>query len=1679
MSIRQLILFLSLVAATGTSSFAQLNGTYIIDGGGGGDYTNFANAINDLNTLGVNGPVVFEVTDGNYYGRATIGTITGASAVNTVTFRGQSLDSSLVTWSETTSTTVSVFSHNSLLRLNGAQYVTVEHMTMQRTGASQYGHVVFIEGATSHITIQHCKLRGAANFTTTPNDRNLVHAVNNTVQSGMVFRNNRLEYGNRGIYWNATALEADEVLFEGNDLFQSPCHIQGASGSVEVIGNTALSTLTYQGFTLMNLSGVVDISKNSLRNTQINNTLVLQGVAGTSVTSARLANNMVIGQYAASLSACAHLDLLHNSFSGSSAIANSNTDLRSLNNIWYRDVGYALTVTSGATFVESDHNCYFSAAAGTVNWLGTHASQASLTAATGMDANSLFMDPLYVNPLFDLHLQSSSPCAGTGTSTPGLTDDLDQEVRPRPALTDPDMGADETDEHCTVLSGTYVIGPSAGADFSSFTGAIIKMVSCGINGPVVFEVEDGTYNEQLVLPPVPGNSSTNTITFRGQSLDSSLVTLDLNAGNLSANNFLLSFQGMDHVTFEHMRFRRLFASTTNRFARIVSFQASSDPSQQVTLSHIWFQGSFGSPYGYGYSEAIDATDTNDNLEVVVDHCHFSSGGPSIDWDANGSDDRLTVSHCVIANMFDGISIRETISPFTLTDNAIGPFPLNIVAVGITLNDISSSFIISRNSVRMTRGWAARSTNINCTVAEPGLIANNTLIGYSTFTLEGGLQLNGSIDHLHILNNSLSAGYGRAFQMTATNATGLRFVNNIAMVSFGPGYPIYASLASFAECSHNLLYKPVSGNIAFWAGTNYSNMFALQTGSGYFASSFFDDPMFVNPATDLHLQPGSPCAGIGQVLTEFTDDLDGDPRPDPIATAYDIGADETPDQCIPMSGTYIIGPSVAADVPNFLTAVGRMQRCGISGPVLFLVEPGNYFGQVRLPAIAGNDATNTITFEGQTGDSTDVILRANASNVAADNHVVLLEGADHVTFRYLSIARQGVPLSTNYAAAVRFAGSDPSTHARFERCELTSVANSSWGLHQVILDQCTADQERMEMIECRLDGGYTAVRIDHGGNDEEVHIVGNVFEDCSQGIRLAATGNAVSSIMGNDLLSMNTSTYAAIEISGGSGTLEVRRNRVISWSTCIELVGLISSVAQPTLVVNNSFVSTNGAGVNIASSSANVQLLNNSVSASTVALAGIGTGTGLVLRNNIFRNTSSPATVRLSAARISACDRNIYHRSSGSTGVEWDFISYATIAALNGATGMDANSHITEDLYLDPLADLHTCSMLADAGAGPEPVVLTDLGGVPRDPSTPDIGCYEFTPQLWNEQFDLCGAADPITSTGSGQDQWIYKDRKVVARFNDNGQVLGTVDLDVYINSGAMRQSPMGQYYLDRNWHLTTSMPFISPATIRLFHTGSEFAALAAADPLVNMGSDAGVAHYAGPMEDCDLLNDPEGNVWTPTFPASSGSEPRIAANGGTFGHSAILSDDGELYITITGSPLPVELIRFTAERTTERDVALQWTTAAEHDNAGFELWRMIDGEDGSTQVGWVPGTGEGQSIVDYGYSDHNSSDRTSYYTLKLVDRDGSYRWGPMVAVEGGGRSGRFIIRPNPATDDITVAGLPADATIITLHDVMGRERMRWSANGELKDLAHLPRGLYFVTLHDGRGPLETERLVLH
>jgi len=96
------------------------------------------------------------------------------------------------------------------------------------------------------------------------------------------------------------------------------------------------------------------------------------------------------------------------------------------------------------------------------------------------------------------------------------------------------------------LKGAYTIGKSAEADFATFSEAV-DAFEFGIEGPVTFEIEDGTYAENLKLVNIGGTSEQNTIIIRSKSRDRDAVTITGNYTNADKAG-IIQISGTPYVT---------------------------------------------------------------------------------------------------------------------------------------------------------------------------------------------------------------------------------------------------------------------------------------------------------------------------------------------------------------------------------------------------------------------------------------------------------------------------------------------------------------------------------------------------------------------------------------------------------------------------------------------------------------------------------------------------------------------------------------------------------------------------------------------------------------------------------------------------------------------------------------------------------------------------------------------------------------------------------------------------------------------------------------------------------------------------------------------------------------------------------------------------------------------------
>ncbi len=102
-------------------------------------------------------------------------------------------------------------------------------------------------------------------------------------------------------------------------------------------------------------------------------------------------------------------------------------------------------------------------------------------------------------------------------------------------------------------------------------------------------------------------------------------------------------------------------------------------------------------------------------------------------------------------------------------------------------------------------------------------------------------------------------------------------------------------------------------------------------------------------------------------------------------------------------------------------------------------------------------------------------------------------------------------------------------------------------------------------------------------------------------------------------------------------------------------------------------------------------------------------------------------------------------------------------------------------------------------------------------------------------------------------------------------------------------------------------------------------------------------------------------------------------------------------VQVLGGPnVPVELTSFTAS-SISGNVELNWTTATEKNNKGFEVERKVNRD--YITVGFVSGNGTTTEVKNYNFIDKNLMPGKYFYRLKQVDFDGTYEYSKAIEVE--------------------------------------------------------------------------------
>lgn len=453
------------------------------------------------------------------------------------------------------------------------------------------------------------------------------------------------------------------------------------------------------------------------------------------------------------------------------------------------------------------------------------------------------------------------------------------------------------------VSGTFTIGTSGTADFPTFKAAMASL-SAGLEGPVVFEAENGTYAENVAVENVKGTSQSNTLTIRSRSGNRADVVIVGNHSD-SDKEAVLKISATPYVKVENLSIH----AGSSKFDNAIYVDKGSHDS---TLLNLDVSADKATDYSgisllRTNSSMSEAGQFNDNL--TVKDCHFTGGRIGLYLNSNGivawqQDRNYRIQHNTIEDAGSKAIYAADIHDLQLCDNTIietSPVK-NYCATDI--NRVKGAEISGNRIVTGSEGNSVDTNNLyfrtECTGTEtnPFRVFNNevVIIGSPSYNCRA-LQIRNDCTGMEVAYNTFRAS-GAAVYLFATAGNYVpannRIVNNIfhSTCTQDASYPVYfwnaADIAGYTFTG-NVFHSP-NGHVcknddAVLDATEFNTLTGNET-------NIYEEVTFLSDTDSHPAEAGSLNAGTP--LDYVTFDREGNVRDaeHPTIGAYEYSTPST-------------------------------------------------------------------------------------------------------------------------------------------------------------------------------------------------------------------------------------------------------------------------------------------------------------------------------------------------------------------------------------------------------------------------------------------------------------------------------------------------------------------------------------------------------------------------------------------------------------------------------------------------------------------------------------------------------------------------------------------------------------------------------------------------------------------
>ncbi len=442
---------------------------------------------------------------------------------------------------------------------------------------------------------------------------------------------------------------------------------------------------------------------------------------------------------------------------------------------------------------------------------------------------------------------------------------------------------------CTGLkTGNYTVG-GAGADFPDFTSAA-NAISCGVTGPVTFNVRPGVYNERFSINNPKNTSDVNLITFKSENNDSTSVVLNNLGvtGNTTRN--VIRLNRAKHILFKYLTIRNLSNSIVGSSAVQITAESS-----DITISNcrIEMNTASTSPNIYGIVTSDSSLITSGgkgakNLRILNNYIKGGTIAVSIKGTSQFvRDEGFTIDNNIIDSVASSAVSTSNADITSISSNKIYMRKEQLASTGLNVSLCKSDAKIMNNVIYNA---STQGVSFNDVQSLNGILfANNMIGGNFRLGIDGaGINL-AKVFPIKLYYNSIlydgNSVFGAGLKID-NDSKGVRLLNN-SIANSSNGFCLTIANPASIDTSENNNFYTKAEIFARVNSVDYTSFQEFRDATLTDEKSVSVDPDYFTK-TNLHVTNTFFDGGAYPINNEVSTDIDGELR---NVEFPDIGADE--------------------------------------------------------------------------------------------------------------------------------------------------------------------------------------------------------------------------------------------------------------------------------------------------------------------------------------------------------------------------------------------------------------------------------------------------------------------------------------------------------------------------------------------------------------------------------------------------------------------------------------------------------------------------------------------------------------------------------------------------------------------------------------------------------------------